>query len=139
MNKPSFLHPFSFLFCIGHPVLFLFSDDTGCPSSQSVSPVKTPSDAGMSPMGFCTGSEDDYSHKRVSTGIYTDGNIQPTRHKKEPKSGLVKTGKILCYLYLICDLHYVVSTPSMVLYFFIAFYLFRQFRLDLHTFDLPKK
>ncbi|XP_040210796.1 syntabulin isoform X2 [Rana temporaria] len=68
------------------------SDDTGCPSSQSVSPVKTPSDAGMSPMGFCTGSEDDYSHKRVSTGIYTDGSIQPTRYKKEPKSGLVKTG-----------------------------------------------
>ncbi|XP_073488268.1 syntabulin isoform X9 [Aquarana catesbeiana] len=68
------------------------SDDTGCPSSQSVSPVKTPSDAGMSPMGFCTGSEDDYSHKRVSTGTYTDGSIQPTRYKKEPKSGLMKTG-----------------------------------------------
>ncbi|XP_072266826.1 syntabulin isoform X3 [Pyxicephalus adspersus] len=68
------------------------SDDTGCPSSQSVSPVKTPSDAGMSPMGFCTGSEDDYSHKRVSTGMYTDGNTQPTRYKKEPKSGLMKTG-----------------------------------------------
>ncbi|XP_073488266.1 syntabulin isoform X7 [Aquarana catesbeiana] len=67
------------------------SDDTGCPSSQSVSPVKTPSDAGMSPMGFCTGSEDDYSHKRVSTGTYTDGSIQPTRYKKEPKSGLMKT------------------------------------------------
>ncbi|KAI2551092.1 SYBU isoform 32, partial [Pan troglodytes] len=29
------------------------SDDTGCPSSQSVSPVKTPSDAGNSPIGFC--------------------------------------------------------------------------------------
>ncbi|XP_018426438.1 PREDICTED: syntabulin isoform X2 [Nanorana parkeri] len=68
------------------------SDDTGCPSSQSVSPVKTPSDAGMSPMGFCTGSEDDYSHKRVSTGMYTDGSVQPTRYKKEPKSGLMKTG-----------------------------------------------
>ncbi|XP_077349359.1 syntabulin isoform X6 [Lithobates pipiens] len=68
------------------------SDDTGCPSSQSVSPVKTPSDAGMSPMGFCTGSEDDFSHKRASTGMYTDGSIQPTRYKKEPKSGLMKTG-----------------------------------------------
>ncbi|XP_073535881.1 syntabulin isoform X2 [Phyllobates terribilis] len=68
------------------------SDDTGCPSSQSVSPVKTPSDAGMSPMGFCTGSEDDYSHKRVNVGTFADGNVQPARYKKEPKSGLLKTG-----------------------------------------------
>ncbi|XP_066434636.1 syntabulin isoform X8 [Eleutherodactylus coqui] len=68
------------------------SDDTGCPSSQSVSPVKTPSDAGMSPMGFCTGSEDDYSHKRVSVGTFADGNIQPARYKKELKSSLLKTG-----------------------------------------------
>ncbi|XP_069587898.1 syntabulin isoform X3 [Ranitomeya imitator] len=68
------------------------SDDTGCPSSQSVSPVKTPSDAGMSPMGFCTGSEDDYSHKRVNVGTFADGNVQPVRYKKEPKSGLPKTG-----------------------------------------------
>ncbi|KAM5157877.1 syntabulin isoform 2-T2 [Mantella aurantiaca] len=66
------------------------SDDTGCPSSQSVSPVKTPSDTGLSPMGFCTGSEDDYSHKRVGTGMHTNG--QPTRHKKEPKNGQSKTG-----------------------------------------------
>ncbi|XP_073446299.1 syntabulin isoform X2 [Dendrobates tinctorius] len=66
--------------------------DTGCPSSQSVSPVKTPSDAGMSPMGFCTGSEDDYSHKRVNVGTFADGNVQPARYKKEPKSGLLKTG-----------------------------------------------
>ncbi|XP_069813284.1 syntabulin isoform X2 [Dendropsophus ebraccatus] len=68
------------------------SDDTGCPSSQSVSPVKTPSDAGMSPMGFCTGSEDDYSHKRVNVGTFADGNVQPARYKKELKSGLLKTG-----------------------------------------------
>ncbi|XP_072007410.1 syntabulin isoform X2 [Engystomops pustulosus] len=68
------------------------SDDTGCPSSQSVSPVKTPSDAGMSPMGFCTGSEDDYSHKKVNIGTFADGNIQPGRYKKELKSGLLKTG-----------------------------------------------
>ncbi|XP_044148791.1 syntabulin isoform X3 [Bufo gargarizans] len=68
------------------------SDDTGCPSSQSVSPVKTPSDAGMSPMGFCTRSEDDYSHKRVSVGTFADGNVQPARYKKELKSGFLKTG-----------------------------------------------
>ncbi|KAM3928368.1 syntabulin isoform 3-T5 [Leptodactylus fuscus] len=68
------------------------SDDTGCPSSQSVSPVKTPSDAGMSPMGFCTGSEDDYSHKRVNVGTFADSNVQSGRYKKELKSGLLKTG-----------------------------------------------
>ncbi|XP_056378593.1 syntabulin isoform X5 [Hyla sarda] len=68
------------------------SDDTGCPSSQSVSPVKTPSDAGMSPMGFCTGSEDDYSRKRVSVGTFANGNVQPARYKKDLKSGLLKTG-----------------------------------------------
>ncbi|XP_068094030.1 syntabulin isoform X3 [Hyperolius riggenbachi] len=71
------------------------SDDTGCPSSQSVSPVKTPSDSGMSPMGFCTGSENDYSHKR-SSNAYTDGNVQPGRCKKEPKSGQLKTGPQSC-------------------------------------------
>ncbi|CAH2285759.1 syntabulin isoform X2 [Pelobates cultripes] len=68
------------------------SDDTGCPSSQSVSPVKTPSDAGMSPMGFCTGSEDDYRHKKVSVGTFPDGKLQPARYKKEMKTGLLKTG-----------------------------------------------
>ncbi|XP_075070075.1 syntabulin isoform X2 [Mixophyes fleayi] len=68
------------------------SDDTGCPSSQSVSPVKTPSDAGMSPMEFCTGSEDDYSRRRVGVDTFADGNIQPARYKKETKIGLLKTG-----------------------------------------------
>ncbi|MEE6507564.1 hypothetical protein FKM82_026761, partial [Ascaphus truei] len=67
-------------------------DDTGCPSSQSVSPVKTPSDAGISPMGFCTGSEDDCSRKRVSVGTFADGTLQPARYKKELKMGLLKTG-----------------------------------------------
>ncbi|XP_040278090.1 syntabulin-like, partial [Bufo bufo] len=57
-----------------------------------VSPVKTPSDAGMSPMGFCTRSEDEYSHKRVSVGTFADGNVQPARYKKELKSGFMKTG-----------------------------------------------
>uniref|UniRef100_A0A8C5M5X2 Syntabulin n=1 Tax=Leptobrachium leishanense TaxID=445787 RepID=A0A8C5M5X2_9ANUR len=69
------------------------SDDTGCPSSQSVSPVKTPSDACMSPMGFCTGSEDDYHQpKKVHVGTFPDGNMQPSRYKKEMKTGLMKTG-----------------------------------------------
>ncbi|XP_053571277.1 syntabulin isoform X3 [Bombina bombina] len=68
------------------------SDDTGCPSSQSVSPVKTPSDTGISPMGFCTGSEDDYSRKRVNMGTFADSALQPARHRKEMKTGHLKTG-----------------------------------------------
>ncbi|XP_029447771.1 syntabulin isoform X2 [Rhinatrema bivittatum] len=65
------------------------SDDTGCPSSQSVSPVKTPSDAGNSPISFC---EEDYTRKKANTGTGVDGNIQSARHKKELKACLVKPG-----------------------------------------------
>uniref|UniRef100_A0A673V7S1 Syntabulin n=1 Tax=Suricata suricatta TaxID=37032 RepID=A0A673V7S1_SURSU len=67
-------------------------DDTGCPSSQSVSPVKTPSDAGNSPVGFCPGSDEDFSRKRCTVGMVSEGSIQSPRYKKEPKSGLVKPG-----------------------------------------------
>ncbi|XP_039110326.1 syntabulin isoform X1 [Hyaena hyaena] len=68
------------------------SDDTGCPSSQSVSPVKTPSDAGNSPVGFCPGSDEDFSRKKCTVGMVSEGSIQSSRYKKEPKSGLVKPG-----------------------------------------------
>uniref|UniRef100_A0A4X1TCZ3 Syntabulin n=1 Tax=Sus scrofa TaxID=9823 RepID=A0A4X1TCZ3_PIG len=68
------------------------SDDTGCPSSQSVSPVKTPSDAGNSPIGFCPGSDEDFTRKKCTAGMVGEGIIQSARYKKEPKSGLVKPG-----------------------------------------------
>ncbi|KAM4689667.1 syntabulin [Discoglossus pictus] len=68
------------------------SDDTGCPSSQSVSPVKTPSDSGMRPLGFCTLSEDDCSRKKVNMGTFADGSLQPARYKKDMKTGFLKTG-----------------------------------------------
>ncbi|KAM6283129.1 syntabulin isoform 2-T2 [Porphyrio hochstetteri] len=68
------------------------SDDTGCPSSQSVSPVKTPSDAGNSPISFCTGSDGDFSRKKFSPGTVSEGNPQLTRFKKETKTSLVKPG-----------------------------------------------
>ncbi|XP_045416377.1 syntabulin isoform X2 [Lemur catta] len=68
------------------------SDDTGCPSSQSVSPVKTPSDAGNSPIGFCPGSDEDFTRKKCTVGMVGEGSIQSARHKKESKSGLVKPG-----------------------------------------------
>ncbi|XP_074941731.1 syntabulin isoform X1 [Phalacrocorax aristotelis] len=66
------------------------SDDTGCPSSQSVSPVKTPSDAGNSPISFCTGSDGDFSRKKFSPGTISEGNPQLARYKKETKTSLVK-------------------------------------------------
>ncbi|XP_039709463.1 syntabulin isoform X1 [Pteropus medius] len=68
------------------------SDDTGCPSSQSVSPVKTPSDSGNSPVGFRPGSDEDFTRKKCTVGMAGEGSIQSTRYKKEPKSGLVKPG-----------------------------------------------
>ncbi|NXL95795.1 SYBU protein, partial [Alectura lathami] len=68
------------------------SDDTGCPSSQSVSPVKTPSDAGHSPISFCAGSDGDFSRKKFNAGTVSEGNLQVARYKKETKTSLVKPG-----------------------------------------------
>uniref|UniRef100_A0A8C5RR51 Syntabulin n=1 Tax=Laticauda laticaudata TaxID=8630 RepID=A0A8C5RR51_LATLA len=69
----------------------LFSDDTGCPSSQSVSPVKTPPDTGNSPIVFCTGSDGgDYARKKFNSGTVADGTHQPARYKKEAKTNLIK-------------------------------------------------
>ncbi|XP_008948502.1 PREDICTED: syntabulin, partial [Merops nubicus] len=68
------------------------SDDTGCPSSQSVSPVKTPSDAGNRPISFCPGSDGEFSRKKISPGTMSDGNPQLARFKKDTKTILVKPG-----------------------------------------------
>ncbi|XP_036617350.1 syntabulin isoform X2 [Trichosurus vulpecula] len=68
------------------------SDDTGCPSSQSVSPVKTPSDAGNSPVSFCPGSDEDFTRKKFNIGMAVEGNTQSSRYKKEPKACLTKPG-----------------------------------------------
>uniref|UniRef100_A0A8C6R8S0 Syntabulin (syntaxin-interacting) n=1 Tax=Nannospalax galili TaxID=1026970 RepID=A0A8C6R8S0_NANGA len=68
------------------------SDDTGCPSSQSVSPVKTPSDSGHSPIGFCPGSDEDFTRKKCKIGMTGDGNAQTARYKKESKGGIMKPG-----------------------------------------------
>ncbi|XP_068937179.1 syntabulin isoform X5 [Petaurus breviceps papuanus] len=68
------------------------SDDTGCPSSQSVSPVKTPSDTGNSPVSFCPGSDEDFTRKKFNVGMVVEGNTQSSRYKKEPKTCLTKPG-----------------------------------------------
>ncbi|KAM6350597.1 syntabulin [Podargus strigoides] len=73
------------------------SDDTGCPSSQSVSPVKTPSDAGNSPISFCTVSDGDFSRKKSSPGTMSEGNPQLARYKKETKTSLVKPDVSTCF------------------------------------------
>ncbi|XP_036064505.1 syntabulin isoform X1 [Onychomys torridus] len=68
------------------------SDDTGCPSSQSVSPVKTPSDTGHSPIGFCPGSDEDFTRKKCRIGTVGEGSVQSARYKKESKGGVIKPG-----------------------------------------------
>ncbi|XP_042321977.1 syntabulin isoform X2 [Sceloporus undulatus] len=69
------------------------SDDTGCPSSQSVSPVKTPPDTGNSPVGFCTGNDGgDYTRNKFNSGTMGDGTQQSARYKKETKTSLIKPG-----------------------------------------------
>uniref|UniRef100_A0ABM5GCI8 Syntabulin isoform X2 n=1 Tax=Pogona vitticeps TaxID=103695 RepID=A0ABM5GCI8_9SAUR len=68
-------------------------DDTGCPSSQSVSPVKTPPDTGNSPVSFCTGSDGgDYTRNKFNSGTMGDGIQQSARYKKETKTSLIKPG-----------------------------------------------
>lgn len=89
-----FFHFANFLYLLEILLFLLFSlDDTGCPSSQSVSPVKTPSDAGHSPISFCTGSDGDFSRKKFNAGTTSEGNTQLSRCKKETKTNLVKPGE----------------------------------------------
>ncbi|XP_055966066.1 syntabulin isoform X2 [Sorex fumeus] len=68
------------------------SDDTGCPSSQSVSPVKTPPDTGSIAVGFCAENDEDFIRKKCTIAMAGEGGIQSTRHKKDSKSGLIKPG-----------------------------------------------
>lgn len=55
--------------------------------------MKTPSDTGNSPIGFCPGSDEDFTRKKCTIGMVVEGSIQSARYKKESKSGLVKPGK----------------------------------------------
>lgn len=89
-------------------------DDTGCPSSQSVSPVKTPSDTGNSPISFCPGSDEDFTRKKCTTGVVGEGSIQSARYKKELKSGLGKPGK--CMTLQVCDPACPVTQGSPILH-----------------------
>uniref|UniRef100_UPI00398E4D5E syntabulin-like isoform X2 n=1 Tax=Pristiophorus japonicus TaxID=55135 RepID=UPI00398E4D5E len=68
------------------------SDDTGCPSSQSVSPVKTPSKSANSLLTFPTVNEEEESGRKLKSGTVTEWNFQHIRHKREQKSCLVQPG-----------------------------------------------
>ncbi|XP_048452225.1 syntabulin-like isoform X4 [Rhincodon typus] len=68
------------------------SDDTGCPSSQSVSPVKSPSKSASSLTTFPTVSEEEESGRKLNPGTATEWSIQHIRHKREQKLCLVQPG-----------------------------------------------
>lgn len=65
------------------------SDDTGCPSSQSVSPVKSPSKLANIVLTIPTVNEEEGGKKNNSG---TEWNAHHIRHKREQKSCLVQPG-----------------------------------------------
>ncbi|XP_051791943.1 syntabulin isoform X3 [Erpetoichthys calabaricus] len=67
------------------------SDDTGCPSSQSVSPSKTPSDTEHSPVDFPP-LEEKQNVKRVKTEAMAEWNIPPARYKREQRPCALQRG-----------------------------------------------
>ncbi|XP_062922215.1 syntabulin isoform X4 [Mobula hypostoma] len=67
------------------------SDDTGCPSSQSVSPVKSPSKLTSILLTIPTVNEEERGRK-IASGTVAEWNSQHIRHKREQKSCLVQPG-----------------------------------------------
>ncbi|XP_032875923.1 syntabulin isoform X1 [Amblyraja radiata] len=65
------------------------SDDTGCPSSQSVSPVKSPSKLANIVLTIPTVNEEEGGKKNNSG---TEWNTHHIKHKREQKSCLVQPG-----------------------------------------------
>ena len=70
-------------FCCIHN---LYADDTGCPSSQSASPAKTPSGSENSPLCSPTLCERKAQTKRVRVDVMAEWSSPPTRHKREQRS-----------------------------------------------------
>ncbi|XP_021451887.2 syntabulin isoform X1 [Oncorhynchus mykiss] len=67
------------------------SDDTGCPSSQSVSPSKTPSGSDNSPHGSPTPTAECKTKvKRVR--VMEEWHAPPARHKREQRSSTLPRG-----------------------------------------------
>lgn len=69
-------------------------DDTGCPSSQSVSPSKTPSGSEQSAHGSPVLPERKAKVKRVRVMAEWSGEPRSTpRHKREQRSAMKARGK----------------------------------------------
>ncbi|XP_078143511.1 syntabulin isoform X1 [Centroberyx gerrardi] len=68
------------------------SDDTGCPTSQSVSPSKTPSGSEHSPHGSPLTPERKTKVKRVRVMAEWSAERTAPRHKREPRSAMKPRG-----------------------------------------------
>ncbi|KAM4632825.1 syntabulin [Polymixia lowei] len=68
------------------------SDDTGCPTSQSVSPSKTPSGSEQSPHGSPLPVERKTKVKRVRVMAEWNAERTSTRHKREQRSAMKVRG-----------------------------------------------
>ncbi|KAM3873174.1 syntabulin [Diretmus argenteus] len=68
------------------------SDDTGCPTSQSVSPSKTPSGSEHSPHGSPPPAERKAKVKRVRVMAEWDAERSAPRHKRELRSAMKPRG-----------------------------------------------
>uniref|UniRef100_A0A4W3I2T8 Syntabulin n=1 Tax=Callorhinchus milii TaxID=7868 RepID=A0A4W3I2T8_CALMI len=72
--------------------MYCQADDTGCPSSQSVSPVKSPSKLASSPLAFPAVNEEEEGGRKLNSGTEPEWNTQHFRHKKDQKLCLVQPG-----------------------------------------------
>lgn len=61
----------------------VFSDDTGCPSSQCASPTKTPSASDNSPLGSPSLGERKVKVKRVRMNVVAEWSAPTQKHKRE--------------------------------------------------------
>lgn len=61
----------------------VFSDDTGCPSSQCASPTKTLSGSDNSPMGSPSLGERTVKVKRVRMNVVAEWSEPTQKHKRE--------------------------------------------------------
>lgn len=64
---------------------FIFSDDTGCPSSQCASPAKTPLGSENSPLGSPSLGELKVKVKRVRMNVVADWSAPAQKHKRQSK------------------------------------------------------
>lgn len=47
---------------------------------------RRPPDAGNSPIGFCPGSDEDFTRKKCTIGMVGEGSLQSARHRRKGRS-----------------------------------------------------